>query len=74
MNPHPSKQLPDLGDHNYRRVLTRAEAAKFLSVSIPTLERWARENSGPPHVRLGIRRLGYPLDKLIAFIESRQAA
>jgi excisionase family DNA binding protein len=69
----PLPDLPDLGEHNHRRVLTRAEAAKFLSVSVPTLERWAKEGRGPKTVQLGVRRLGYRLDQLISFLDQPRA-
>jgi excisionase family DNA binding protein len=55
--------------------LTREEAAKYLRVSIPTLERWASHGVGPPFHKLGgVRgRVLYPLLGLRAFA-GRQAA
>ncbi len=57
-----------------RRLLTRAEAAAYLSVSAATLSRWAHLRCGPKFVKLtsaaksGVR---YSVADLDAFIESR---
>ena len=55
------------------RMLTRAEAAEFLKVSVPTLERWAGSGTGPKCVRVGPRRVGYPVGALLAFVEQPAA-
>jgi excisionase family DNA binding protein len=47
--------IPDLGAHitDDDVLLTRAEAAKYLRRSVPTLERWARDGRGPPFSKVG---------------------
>lgn len=52
-------------------VLTTEEAAGLLRVSKRHLERLRAEGTGPPWVRLGPRRVGYPTRQLDAWIESR---
>jgi excisionase family DNA binding protein len=47
--------------------LTRAEAAHYLRRSVPTMERWARDGSGPAFRLVGGRAL-YPLDGLRRFV------
>lgn len=46
--------------------LSRPEAATFLRVSIPTLERWASIGTGPKFRKVG-KRVLYPLTVLRAF-------
>jgi predicted DNA-binding transcriptional regulator AlpA len=50
-------------------LLTRAEAAAYLRRSVPTLEAWARDGTGPKVVRMGPRGIRYRLADLRAFIE-----
>jgi excisionase family DNA binding protein len=55
-------------------MLTRAEAAEYLSVSPGTLSRWAAERRGPPFVKLVDGEAGsvrYPVDLLDDFLASR---
>jgi len=57
-----------------RRLLTRAEAARFLAVSQATMSRWAADRTGPAFIKLHDGDAGsvrYPSDLLDAFIESR---
>lgn len=53
------------------RLLTRREAAAFLGASERTLERAALAGSGPPFVRISVRRLGYLVRDLEAWLEAR---
>lgn len=57
------------------RVITEAEAARMVGLSVPTLRRMRydekRENRGPRHVRLSERRIGYRLFDLDAWLERR---
>jgi excisionase family DNA binding protein len=46
-------------------LLTRKEAASYLRVSVPTLERWAREGREPRPIHIGRRAL-YRLSRLRA--------
>ena len=48
-------------------LLTRQEAAQYLRRSTPTLERWARDGSGPAFKIVGGRAL-YPLVALRKFV------
>jgi hypothetical protein len=54
--------------------LTRKEAAEYLRRSIPTLERWASEGTGPPIRKLSPRgAVLYPLSGLRAFVAGKAA-
>ena len=55
------------------RMLTRGEAAEFLSVSQATMARWAAERTGPPFVKLagGNGSVRYPTDLLQEFVAAR---
>lgn len=48
----------DLPDH---RMLSRAELANLLGVSIDTLDRLEARGEAPPRVRISPRRWGYPV-------------
>jgi predicted DNA-binding transcriptional regulator AlpA len=57
-----------------RRMLTRQEAAEYLSISCASLSRWAADRSGPPFVKLGdgsTAAVRYPSDLLDDYIASR---
>lgn len=57
-----------------RRMLTRKEAASYLSISCASLSRWAANRTGPPWVKLGdgdTAAIRYPSDLLDEFIASR---
>jgi len=57
-----------------RRMLTRKEAAEYLSISCASLSRWAADRTGPPWVKLGdgdTSAIRYPSDLLDEFIASR---
>ncbi len=51
--------------------LSEAEAAKVLGVARRTLQRWRNTGLGPPHTRMGERRIGYRSDKLYEWSEPR---
>jgi hypothetical protein len=53
------------------RLLTRAEAATYLRRSVPTLERWAANGTGPDCRHLGGRVL-YKLRDLRTFVAGGQ--
>jgi excisionase family DNA binding protein len=43
-------------DHRMgERLLSEAEVAEYLNVSIDTMRRWRREGTGPPYVMAGSR-------------------
>lgn len=51
--------------------LTRAEAARYLSVSLTQLRRWYAENRGPAAVKMGTKRasrIRYAVRELDAFM------
>jgi predicted DNA-binding transcriptional regulator AlpA len=57
-----------------RRLMTRREAAEFLTVSQATLSRWAADRTGPPFIKLhdgGCGSIRYPSDLLAEFVQSR---
>ena len=56
---------------NDLRVLTVAEASKLLTVSVPVMERWRRAGTGPRFIRLSVRRVGYRLADLRAWMAER---
>jgi excisionase family DNA binding protein len=54
-------------------LLTRAEACVFLTVSVPTIERWHANGEGPPMCRIG-GRCRYRLSELKEWRDRRRAA
>jgi predicted DNA-binding transcriptional regulator AlpA len=57
-----------------RSLLTREQAAQYLSVSVGTLARWACERQGPPYVKIGRganASVRYPSDLIDEYVESR---
>ena len=57
---------------NDLRVLTAASASELLTISIPVMERWRREGTGPRFIRLSARRVGYRLADLRAWMAERE--
>jgi predicted DNA-binding transcriptional regulator AlpA len=57
-----------------RRILKTADAATYLAVGKPTLEKWRLAGNGPPFIRLGVRSVGYDLVDLDKWVESRKRA
>ena len=58
-------------------MLTRAQAAFRLGVSLKTMSVWASERIGPPFVKFGDHRTAivrYPSDELDAWVDSRRKA
>lgn len=55
--------------HDHDVLLTTSEAAEWLGVSVPTLERWRALDTGPRYVKHG-RWLRYRLGDLRAFVEN----
>ncbi|WP_116529385.1 AlpA family transcriptional regulator [Microvirga sp. KLBC 81] len=60
-------------DLNRHRVLSAAEAAAFLNLSLPHFRRLYRSGAVPPPIRLSERRLGWRVGDLIVWIEARQS-
>lgn len=61
----------DEGPLNRSCVLTEAQAARFLSLSLPQLRRLRRQGEAPDHVKLSVRRIGYQVAALLAFLDSK---
>jgi hypothetical protein len=60
------------GPQELDRMLTRGEVARFLAVSVTTLERWGAEGSGPECIKIGRRKVGYPVRALLGFLDGRR--
>jgi excisionase family DNA binding protein len=52
-------------------LLTRKEAAEYLGVSVPSMDRWASQGVGPAYYKLG-RLTRYRRNDLEAFMETRR--
>ena len=55
-------------------LLTRPEAAAFLRLSVPTLERWTMLGIGPRTIRIGPKGRRYPLAGLREYARLGEAA
>jgi len=55
-------------------VITEAEAAQFLTISLPHLRKLRRAGRGPKWIRLAERRIGYRQADLEAWLDERQRA
>lgn len=60
---------PDL---SARRVISEQQAADFLGLSIATVRRMRRAGIGPSPVAFGIRRVGYRVGALDAWLAARE--
>lgn len=54
-----------------QRVVDEKTAAEFLGLAAITLERARKAGTGPRHVRLSERRIGYRVCDLTAWLETR---
>lgn len=52
-----------------RAVLSSKEAAQYIGVSHPTLERWRADGEGPAFIKLGARRIGYRISALDRWLD-----
>lgn len=55
------------------RILNTAQAAAFLSLSIPHFRRLYRSGAIPAPIHLTVRRLGWRAGTLIDWLEERQS-
>jgi predicted DNA-binding transcriptional regulator AlpA len=62
--------LSSVATRNESNLLTKKEAARFLSVSIKTLDRWIYERRGPKYYKVGGVLVRYRIKDLIAFLEA----
>jgi excisionase family DNA binding protein len=59
-----------MGDQKeFYELLTTAEAAKYLRISIDTLKNWRRRKTGPPFKRVGDRLVAYRKADLDAWLD-----
>ena len=54
------------------RVIREDEAAELLCIHVQTLRLWRRNGTGPKHIQLGQKRLGYRIGDIVAWQEARQ--
>jgi predicted DNA-binding transcriptional regulator AlpA len=54
------------------RVLRTPDAATYLGVSAPTLEKWRLTGHGPRFVHLSARAIGYLREDLDSWLETRK--
>jgi predicted DNA-binding transcriptional regulator AlpA len=69
MSPKPTLS-PELAQ-NQKRVIGTRQAAAFVGLSVPAWERLRAAGETPAPVRLGVRKLGYTLESLVAWIAAR---
>jgi len=55
------------------RVMTEREAARYCSLSVVHFRRLRKSQKGPRFVQLGIRRIGYRVGDLLAWLEKRSS-
>ena len=53
------------------RVISEAEAARHCGLSVAHFRRLRKTEKGPRYVQLGIRRVGYRVGDLLAWLEER---
>jgi hypothetical protein len=56
------------------RVLTEAQAADVLGISVWTLQRMRKRGEGPPITHISPRRIGYTVGNLRRHLQSRERA
>jgi predicted DNA-binding transcriptional regulator AlpA len=54
-----------------QRVVDEKTAAEFVGLAAITLERARKAGTGPRHVRLSERRIGYRVCDLVAWLDTR---
>ena len=54
------------------QVISEKEAAAVLGLSYCTLRRMRLDDNGPPHIKLGVRRIGYRLSTMDAWLDARE--
>jgi excisionase family DNA binding protein len=61
--------VSSVATRNENNLLNKKEAARFLNVSIKTLDRWIYERRGPKYYKIGAL-VRYRDEDLIAFLEA----
>lgn len=64
-----TETLSNVATRNEAKLLTKKEAARFLNVSIKTLDRWIYERRGPKYYKVGAL-VRYRNSDLVAFLEA----
>lgn len=59
---------------NRPSVVSEADAAKAVGLSLRTIQRLRQDGGGPPYVQLTERRIGYTDDALSSWLHSRTVA
>jgi excisionase family DNA binding protein len=55
----------------HERLLTTAEAARFLAIDPGTLKRWRTKGGGIPYAKISGNRCRYTLEALKAFVAEK---
>ena len=63
------ESVTSVATRNEANLLTKKEAARFLNVSIKTLDRWIYERRGPKYYKVGAL-VRYRNSDLVAFLEA----
>lgn len=55
------------------RVVTETEAARYCGLSVVHFRRLRKNEHGPRFVQLGVRRIGYRIGDLLAWLDDRSS-
>jgi|GEM_PF-6387573 len=55
------------------RVITEAEAARYCGLSVAHFRRLRKNLQGPRFVQLSVRRIGYRIGDLLAWLDDRSS-
>ena len=55
------------------RVITEDQAARYCGLSVVHFRRLRKTEKGPRYVQLGVRRIGYRIGDLLAWLEDRSS-
>lgn len=56
------------------RVITETDAARYCGLSVVHFRRLRKNARGPRFVQLGVRRIGYRIGDLLAWLDDRSSA
>lgn len=66
--------MTDLNSLSDDMLINSRKAAELLGISTVTLARWRAEKKGPPFIRLGPTRVGYPVGRYREWVAARAAS
>ena len=72
MNSKTDIDLPD--SLTPERILSAAQAAQFIGLSRPTLNRMRRAGKLPPAIQISERRIGWRVRDLVAYLKAQPLA